>query len=107
MESALQPTCAATNSCSTTSGSGSGTGSGSTTTTTSPTLYNLAHLKLQDFAVSVGSATLNLLLTDNNTKILQNPRIRATDAQKATMKIGSRIPDRHRVVPDRQRPPRW
>ena len=43
--------------------------------------------------MSVGSATLNLLLTDNNTKVLQSPRIRATDAQKATMKIGSRIPD--------------
>ncbi len=58
----------------------------------SPTLYNLAHLNSTDFAVSVGSATLNLLLTDNNTKVLQSPRIRATDAQKATMKIGSRIP---------------
>ena len=40
----------------------------------------------------MGSATLNLLLTDNNTKVLQSPRIRATDAQKATMKVGSRIP---------------
>ena len=63
-----------------------------TTTTTSPTLYNLAHLNSTNFAVTVGSATLNLLLTDNNTKILQSPRIRATDAQKATMKIGSNIP---------------
>ncbi len=42
--------------------------------------------------MSVGAATANLLLTDSNTKILQNPRIRATDAQKATMKIGQRIP---------------
>jgi general secretion pathway protein D len=42
--------------------------------------------------VTIGSATANLLLSDSNTKILQNPRIRATDAQKATMKIGSRIP---------------
>jgi general secretion pathway protein D len=42
--------------------------------------------------MTVGSATLNLLLTDNNTKVLQSPRIRATDDQKATMKIGSRIP---------------
>ena len=58
----------------------------------SPTLYNLAHLNSTNFAVNVGSATLNLLLTDNNTKVLQSPRIRATDAQKATMKIGSRIP---------------
>ena len=40
----------------------------------------------------MGAATANALLTDNNTKILQNPRIRAADQQKATMKIGSRIP---------------
>ncbi len=63
-----------------------------TTTTTSPTLYDLAHLKATDFAVTVGSATLNLLLSDSNTKVLQSPRIRATGDQKATMKIGSRIP---------------
>src|ERR1039457_2645007 len=69
---------------------------GSTTCTPSagsvPTLYQLAHLKAMDFAVTIGSATANLLLTDSNTKILQNPRIRATDQQKATMKIGSKIP---------------
>ncbi|MGB0065206.1 MAG: cohesin domain-containing protein [Terracidiphilus sp.] len=83
---ALQPSCASSNNCtSTTSASGS-------TTTTSPTLYNLAHLNSNNFAVTVGSATLNLLLTDDNTKILQSPRIRATDSQKATMKIGSKIP---------------
>ena len=63
------------------------------TSTVSPTLYNLAHLNSTDFAVTVGSATLNLLLTDNNTKVLQSPRIRATDDQKATMKIGSKIPE--------------
>jgi general secretion pathway protein D len=88
----LQPNCSATNSCSTTtSGTGTG-GTGTGTSTTSPTLYNLAHLNATDFAVNVGSATLNLLLTDDETKVLQSPRIRATDAQKATMKIGSRIP---------------
>jgi general secretion pathway protein D len=69
---------------------------GSTTCTpstgTSPSLYDLAHLKATDFAVTVGSATANLLLTDSTTKILQNPRIRATDAQKATLTIGEKIP---------------
>src|ERR1035437_8701865 len=70
-----------------TPGTSTGTGTG-----TSPTLYDLAHLKATNFAVTVGSATANLLLTDSNTKILQNPRIRATDAQKATMKIGERVP---------------
>ena len=72
--------------------SASSTTTGTTTTTTTPTLYNLAHLNATDFAVTVGAATANLLLNDSNTKILQNPRIRATDQQKATMKIGSRIP---------------
>jgi general secretion pathway protein D len=89
----LQPNCAATSSCSSSTSSTSTTGTtGSTTNTVSPTLYSLAHLNATDFQVTVGSATLNLLLTDNNTKVLQSPRIRATDAQKATMKIGSRIP---------------
>ena len=60
--------------------------------TTNPTLYNFAHLNSNDFSVTVGSATANLLLTDNNTRILQNPRVRAADQQKATLKIGSRIP---------------
>ena len=81
---ALQPT---------TSTSSTSTSTTSTTSTsTAPSIYDLAHLKATNFAVSVGGATLNLLLTDSNTKVLQNPRIRATDAQKATMKIGSRIP---------------
>jgi general secretion pathway protein D len=73
------------------------TGTTGTTGTTTPstnglTLYNLAHLNSNDFAVTIGSATANLLLTDSNTRVLQNPRLRATDAQKATMKIGERIP---------------
>jgi general secretion pathway protein D len=40
----------------------------------------------------MGSATANLLLSDANTKVLQSPRLRATNMQKATMKIGERIP---------------
>jgi general secretion pathway protein D len=72
------------------------TGSTNCTPTTSTnnnlTLNNIAHLTSNDFAVTVGTVTANLLLTDNNTKILQNPRIRAADQQKASLKIGSRIP---------------
>ena len=66
--------------------------SGTSTSSGTPTLYNLAHLNASDFAVTIGSATANMLLTDSNTKILDNPRIRCTDSQKATMKIGERIP---------------
>lgn len=86
----LQPATA--NSTSTTCPTGSTTCTPSTSSSTNPTLYQLAHLNASDFAVSVGSATANALLTDNNTRILQNPRIRAADQQKATLKIGSRIP---------------
>jgi general secretion pathway protein D len=68
------------------------TTTGTTGTSTSPSLYDLSHLKASDFAVTIGGATANLLLTDANTKLLQNPRIRATDGQKATMKIGEKIP---------------
>lgn len=67
-------------------------GTGCGTASASPTLYNLAHLQATDFAVNIGAATANLLLTNSDTKILQNPRIRATDQQKATMKIGEKIP---------------
>jgi general secretion pathway protein D len=90
---ALQPPCAS-GSCSTSDTSGTtDTGTtGTTTTTNNTTLYSLSHLKASDFAVNIGGATLNLLLTDANTQILQDPRIRATDGQKASMKIGSKIP---------------
>ncbi len=86
---ALQPPNSSTATTTTTGTTGT---TGTTSTGTSPSLYDLAHLKATDFAVTIGGATANLLLTDSNTKILQNPRIRATDAQKATMKIGERIP---------------
>jgi general secretion pathway protein D len=92
---ALQPPCTS-GSTSSNCGSSSSTSTTGTTGTsssgTSPSLYDLSHLKASDFAVTIGSATANLLLTDSNTKILQNPRIRATDAQKATLTIGEKIP---------------
>jgi general secretion pathway protein D len=88
----LQPNCVVAGTCSSSSSSGTSGTSGTSGSSTTPTLYTMAHLNSTDFALTMGSATLNLLLTDNNTKVLQSPRIRATDAQKATMKIGSRIP---------------
>ena len=75
----------------TTSGSTPTTG-GTTTTPSNFTLNTLANMNATNFAVTVGGATLNALLTDTDTHILQNPRIRATDGQRATLKIGSKIP---------------
>jgi general secretion pathway protein D len=90
----LQPPNA-TNTTGTTTGTTT-TGTTTTGTTTSSstnlTLNNLAHLNATNFAVTVGQATANLLLSDSDTKVLQNPSIRATDGQKADLKIGERIP---------------
>jgi general secretion pathway protein D len=90
---ALQPPCSS-GSCSSSSSTSGTTGTTGTTssTTNNTTLYSLSHLKASDFAVNIGGATLNLLLTDADTQLLQDPRIRATDGQKASMKIGSKIP---------------
>jgi general secretion pathway protein D len=72
---------------------------GTTTTTTSTsattsglTLNTLGNLNATNFAVTLGGGTVNALLSDSDTRILQNPRVRATDGQRATLKIGSKIP---------------
>src|SRR5207249_5137963 len=44
------------------------------------------------FSVTLPSFTANLLLTDSDTKIIQNPQIRSVDGQTAKLKIGQRIP---------------
>jgi general secretion pathway protein D len=69
-----------------------------TTTTTSTStgsglsLNSIANLNATDFQVSIPSASASALLSDTNTKIIQNPQIRALDGQKATLKIGDRVP---------------
>jgi general secretion pathway protein D len=76
------------------------TTTGGTTTTTPSTatstgtinLNNFAHLNATDFVVTIPQATANFLLTDSDTKIIQKPQLRASDGQKATLKIGDRIP---------------
>jgi general secretion pathway protein D len=63
-----------------------------TTTTSGFTLNTLGNLNATNFAVSLGGGTVNALLSDIDTRILQNPRIRCTDGQHASLKIGSKIP---------------
>jgi general secretion pathway protein D len=91
---ALQPSNATTTTTNTTN-----TTNGTTTPTTTPTtttgnlsLNDLKNLNATNFAITVSQATANLLLTDSDTRVLQNPRVRATDGQKADLKVGSRIP---------------
>src|SRR5947209_4925069 len=82
---ALQPTGGTTT---TTPG-----GTGTTTTTGSGLNFNsLQHLNSTNYAVSIDPLKAQLLFSDSNTKILENPRIRAADGIKASLKIGDRIP---------------
>jgi general secretion pathway protein D len=69
-------------------------GSGTTTTTTSPNLnFNLLqHLNSTNYAVTIDPVKAVLLFSDSNSKILQSPRIRATNGEKATLKIADKIP---------------
>jgi general secretion pathway protein D len=70
-----------------------GTATTTTTTTTSGlTLNTLGNLGATNFAVTIGGGTVNALLSDSDTRLLQNPRIRATDGQHSSLKIGEKIP---------------
>jgi general secretion pathway protein D len=80
--------------CSTGASSTSTTTTTGTTSTTSSnlTLNTLGNINATNFAVTITGGQVNALLTDADTRILQNPRIRATDGQRAVLKIGSKIP---------------
>jgi general secretion pathway protein D len=68
--------------------------SGSTGTTASNTINfnSLPNLGAKDLNITIPPATATALLTDSSTKLLQNPQIRALDGQKASLKIGQRVP---------------
>jgi general secretion pathway protein D len=69
-----------------------GTTTTSTTSTGGVNLNSLAHLNATNFELNIPSITANLLFSDADSKLIQNPSIRAVDGQKATLKIGDRIP---------------
>ncbi|MGO9827853.1 MAG: cohesin domain-containing protein [Terriglobales bacterium] len=71
----------------------------STGTTTTPTstssginLNTLANLNATDFQVTIPQATATALMNDTDTRVIQSPQVRALDGQKATLKIGDRVP---------------
>src|SRR5271166_4416500 len=81
----------------TASGTNVGTGNGSVTATTgattgSLTLNELANLNATNFQVTIPATTANFLYTDSSSKLITQPQIRASDGQKASLKIGERVP---------------
>jgi general secretion pathway protein D len=45
-----------------------------------------------NFMLSVGGGSFTALASDSNTKLLQNPQIRTLNNEKATLRIGDRVP---------------
>jgi len=55
-------------------------------------LNSFAGITAGDISVSVPGASFTALASDSNSKVLQRPQIRAMDSEKASLKIGDRIP---------------
>lgn len=77
---------------STTSTSTTGASTGTTSSSGSINLNQLANLNATDFQVTIPPANISALFSDSSTKLIQNPQIRSVDGQKASLKIGDRIP---------------
>lgn len=69
------------------SGSGSSGGNGG-----GFSLNSLGNLTANNFMVSIPGASVSFLMSDSNSKLIQNPEIRVLDNEKATLKIGDRVP---------------
>jgi general secretion pathway protein D len=71
-----------------------GTGTGTTTTTSGGGLNfnDLQHLNSTNYSVAIDPLKAVAILSDTDSKILQNPKIRATDNEKATLTIADKIP---------------
>src|SRR5262249_60883662 len=67
------------------------TTSGGTITSNPITFDTFRRLNPNSFSVTLPSLTLNLVESDADTKIIQNPEILSVDGQTAKLKIGQRI----------------
>jgi general secretion pathway protein D len=80
------------NASTTVTGSTTTTPQACTSNTTGLALNQLAHLSSADFVAQLPGATVTALLTDNTTKVLENPQVRSVDGEHAILKIGTRVP---------------
>lgn len=77
-----------------TSGSTSGSTSGTGTSGTGVTGNGGGGITATygNFSASISGGSFTFLASDSNTKLLQNPEIRAINNEKATLRIGDRVP---------------
>ncbi len=65
---------------------------GTPSSTNGLNLNTLGNLNATDFQVTIPSANLSAVMGDSDTKLIQNPQVRALDGQKASLKIGDKVP---------------
>src|SRR5579871_1193948 len=82
LQSNINPSTSSTNSNGTTTSS----------TTNGISLNTLGNLNATDFQVTIPTANLSAVQSNSDTKLIQNPQVRALDGQKASLKIGDRVP---------------
>lgn len=67
-------------------------GNNPTPSTSGLTFNTFKHLGSQSYSVSAPQATASFLFSDSDSKIIQNPQLRAVNGERATLKIGDRVP---------------
>jgi general secretion pathway protein D len=66
--------------------------SSSSSSSSGLTLNSFTSINAGDFSVSIPGVSFSLLASDSGTKVIQRPEIRAMDSEKASLKIGDRVP---------------
>ncbi|MGB6845261.1 MAG: cohesin domain-containing protein, partial [Candidatus Acidiferrales bacterium] len=78
--------------CNSSASTSTSTTTGSASNSGQIALNALKQLSWSDYSMTLPGASANAVLTDNQTRIIQDPEVRVTDGQKATLKIGDRVP---------------
>jgi general secretion pathway protein D len=81
-------TSSVTNGTTTTTGTTAATGG----TPNQVNLNRLGNLNATDFTVTIPQASATALFSDSTVTLLQNPQIRSVNGEKASLKIGERLP---------------
>lgn len=68
------------------------TGNTTTTTSTAISLAQIGRVSTNDFSLTLPGAIFNAVLSDRGTRVMQSPQVRAVELQKASLRIGDKIP---------------
>ena len=69
-----------------------GTGTDTTSALASIALNKLTSISTGDFSVAVPGLLFEAVMSDSTTRVLQQPQVRAVENQKASLRIGDKIP---------------